>query len=121
MPRRPQHLTIAPDQVGACAVALAPLHALIEAHVLAAERLHGDDTPVPVLAKGKTDKGGSGSTSAPTVRSAVARRRRRCSSSRAIAGASIRSGIWKGGPASSRPTPTPASGPCTKPIARRAR
>ena len=45
------------DQVGACTVALAPLHALIEAHVLAAERLHGDDTPVPVLAKGKTDKG----------------------------------------------------------------
>ena len=43
------------DQVGACAVALKPLHALIEAHVLAAERLHGDDTPVPVLAKGKTD------------------------------------------------------------------
>ena len=43
------------DQVGVCAVALKPLHALIEAHVLAAERLHGDDTPVPVLAKGKTD------------------------------------------------------------------
>ena len=43
------------DQVGACAVALKPLHALIEAHVLAADRLHGDDTPVPVLAKGKTD------------------------------------------------------------------
>ena len=45
------------DQVGACAVALKPLHALIEAHVLAAERLHGDDTPVPVLAKGKTATG----------------------------------------------------------------
>jgi transposase len=45
------------DQVGACTVALAPLHALIEAHVLAAKRLHGDDTPVPVLARGKTDKG----------------------------------------------------------------
>ena len=43
------------DQVGACAVALKPLHDLIEAHVLAAERLHGDDTPVPVLAKGRTD------------------------------------------------------------------
>jgi transposase len=42
------------DQVGACAAALAPLHALIEAHVMAAERLHGDDTTVPVLAKGKT-------------------------------------------------------------------
>src|SRR5437667_12297715 len=45
------------DQVGACAGALRPLHALIEAHVLAAERLHGDDTTVPILAKGKTVKG----------------------------------------------------------------
>ncbi|MDE0049460.1 MAG: IS66 family transposase, partial [Rhodospirillales bacterium] len=45
------------DQVGACAVALKPLHDLIAAHVLAAERLHGDDTPVPVLAKGKTATG----------------------------------------------------------------
>ena len=43
--------------VGACAAALAPLHALIEAHVLAAERLHGDDTTVPILAKGKTTTG----------------------------------------------------------------
>ncbi len=45
------------DQVGACTTALQPLHALIEAHVLAAERLHGDDTTVPILAKGKTVKG----------------------------------------------------------------
>ena len=45
------------DQVGACTSALAPLHALIEAHVLAAERLHGDDTTVPILAKGKTVTG----------------------------------------------------------------
>ncbi|MER8596278.1 transposase, partial [Mesorhizobium sp. M1182] len=29
----------------------------LEAHVLAASRLHGDDTTVPVLAKGKTDTG----------------------------------------------------------------
>jgi hypothetical protein len=29
----------------------------VEAHVMAAERLHGDDTTVPVLAKGKTDTG----------------------------------------------------------------
>ena len=35
-------------------MALRPLHDRIAAHVLAAERLHGDDTPVPVLAKGKT-------------------------------------------------------------------
>ena len=45
------------DQVGACAVALRPLHDLIAAHVLAAERLHGDGTPVPVLARGKTATG----------------------------------------------------------------
>ena len=42
-------------QAGACAFALRPLHELIAAHVLGAQRLHGDDTPVPVLAKGKTD------------------------------------------------------------------
>jgi transposase len=45
------------DQVGACAAALRPLHALIERHVLAAERLHGDDTTVPILAKGRTATG----------------------------------------------------------------
>ena len=38
-------------------MALKPLHDLIAAHVLASDRLHGDDTPVPVLAKGKTDTG----------------------------------------------------------------
>jgi transposase len=45
------------DQVGACALALRPLYALIEAHVLSAARLHGDDTTVPILAKGKTETG----------------------------------------------------------------
>jgi transposase len=45
------------DQVGAATAALAPLHALIKAHVLAAERLHADDTTVPILARGKTDTG----------------------------------------------------------------
>ena len=38
-------------------MALRPLHDLIADHVLAAERLHGDDTPVPVIAKGKTATG----------------------------------------------------------------
>ena len=42
------------DQVGACAAVLAPIHALIRAHVLAARRLHADDTTVPLLAKGGT-------------------------------------------------------------------
>jgi transposase len=45
------------DQVGACTAVLQPLHELIERHVLAAERLHGDDTTVPILAKGHTVKG----------------------------------------------------------------
>jgi transposase len=42
------------DWVGACTAALAPLVELIRRHVLAAERVHGDDTTVPVLAKNKT-------------------------------------------------------------------
>ena len=42
------------DHVGACAAVLAPLAELIRAHVLAAQRVHGDDTPVALLAKGKT-------------------------------------------------------------------
>src|SRR5436190_226186 len=45
------------DQVGACTMVLQPLHALIERHVLSAERLHGDDTTVPILAKGQTVQG----------------------------------------------------------------
>jgi len=42
------------DWVGTCTALLAPLVTLIEAHVLAAGRLHGDDTTVPLLAKGRT-------------------------------------------------------------------
>jgi transposase len=38
--------------VGATAAALAPLTKLLAADVIAAETLHGDDTPVPVLAPG---------------------------------------------------------------------
>jgi transposase len=45
------------DQVGAGVFAVMSLYRLIEAHVLAAERLHGDDTAVPILAKGKTITG----------------------------------------------------------------
>ncbi len=43
------------DRVGPGAVALKPLHDLIASHVPAADRLHGDDTPAPVLARGRTD------------------------------------------------------------------
>lgn len=45
------------DWVGAVSVSLKPLVEAIEAHVLAASRIHADDTPVPVLAKGKTRTG----------------------------------------------------------------
>ena len=45
------------DHVGACTAALNPIFELIRRHVLAAERIHGDDTTVPVLAKGKTITG----------------------------------------------------------------
>lgn len=51
----PLSISTLADQVGAAAHALTPLYRLIEAHVLAAERLHGDDTTVPVMARGKTD------------------------------------------------------------------
>jgi transposase len=53
----PLSLSTLADQVGAATFALMPLYRRIEAHVLAAGRLHGDDTTVPVLAKGKTDIG----------------------------------------------------------------
>jgi transposase len=45
------------DQVGACAVLLHPLYELIRAHVFAGDRVHGDETPVSVLAKHQTRKG----------------------------------------------------------------
>jgi transposase len=45
------------DWVGAVSVSLKPLVEAIEAHVLASARIHADDTPVPVLAKGKTRTG----------------------------------------------------------------
>ena len=45
------------DWVGAAAATLMPLVDVIRAHVLAAERIHADDTTVPVLAKGKTRTG----------------------------------------------------------------
>jgi transposase len=45
------------DWVGASAAALMPLVEELRAHVFAAARIHADDTPVPVLAKGKTRTG----------------------------------------------------------------
>ena len=51
----PLSLSTLADQVGAVCMATLPIYRRLEAHVLAAGRLHGDDTTVPVLASGKTD------------------------------------------------------------------
>jgi transposase len=45
------------DWVGAASATLMPLVEAIRAHVFAAERIHADDTTVPVLAKGKCRTG----------------------------------------------------------------
>ena len=110
------------DQVGACAAALRPLYLLIEAHVLAAERLHGDDTTVPVLAKTKTDVGrlwtyvrDDRPFAGPAPPAALFRY------SRAIAGPSIRSGISPAMAGSSRPMLTRATTRCSAPVAPRHR
>ena len=46
----PIALSTMADAVGAVCAAVDPLRRLVETHVMAAERLHGDDTTVPVLA-----------------------------------------------------------------------
>jgi len=53
----PLPLSTLADQVGAGCAVLEPILRRFEAHVFAAERLHSDDTTVPVLAKGKTATG----------------------------------------------------------------
>jgi transposase len=55
--RAPIALSTMADAVGAVCTALDPLRRLVEAYVMAAERLHGDDTTVPVQALDKTDRG----------------------------------------------------------------
>lgn len=53
----PIALSTMADAVGSVCAALDPLLRLVESHVMAAERMHADDTTVPVLAAGKTDTG----------------------------------------------------------------
>jgi transposase len=90
------------DWVGAAAATLMPLVEVIRAHVFSAERIHADDTTVPVLAKGKTRTGrlwtpafaGAGSMCATTGRLGVAIRRRSSSSTPPTALPNIRNSIW---------------------------
>jgi len=51
----PIPLSTMADAVGAGCLVLSPILNALERHVFSAERLHGDDTTVPVLAAGKTD------------------------------------------------------------------
>jgi transposase len=112
----PLSLSTLADQVGAASFALMPLYRRIETHVLAAERLHGDDTTVPVLAKGETDMAGCGSMSATTDPSAALIRPPRCSTIRATGAASIHEPISITGPGSSKPTPMAAMANSMPPI-----
>ena len=67
-------------------VALVPIHALIEHHVLDAGRLHGDDTTVPLLARGGTKTARLWTYVRDDRLGMEARRLRPCSSSRLTAG-----------------------------------
>ena len=113
----PLSLSTLADQVGACTAALMPLFRRIEAHVLAAERLHGDDTTVPVLAKGKTDTGRLWVYVRDDGRSPGPRRRRRCSTTRAIAAGEHPRAHLAGWAGSCRPTPTAATASSMSPAA----
>lgn len=53
----PISLSTAADAVGAGCKVLEPLLRRVETHIMTAERLHGDDTTVPVMALGKCDTG----------------------------------------------------------------
>ena len=93
------------DQVGAAAFALMPLYKLIEAHVLAATRLHGDDTTVPVMAKGKTDPVDFGSMRETIVLSQAPIRAQPFSITLPIGAANSRDPISPRGPVSCKPMP----------------
>ena len=114
----PLSLSTLADQVGACVHVLRPIFERLEAHVLAAERLHGDDTTVPVLAKGKTDTGRCwvyvrddrpfGGHAPPAAMFYYSRDR---------SGEHPRR-ICRASPASCKPTPMPATTSSTNPAAR---
>jgi transposase len=50
----PLSLSTLADQIGAVCAVTKPIFDCLERHVFAGERIHGDDSTVPVIAKGKT-------------------------------------------------------------------
>jgi transposase len=109
----PISLSTMADAVGSGCAALDPVLRRVEAHVMAAERLHGDDTTVPVLAQGKTDTGRCwvyvrddrpyGGHGPPAAMFYYSRDRKSLPSRKR--GASTRSAIWPDMPGCSRPMP----------------
>ncbi|BCA06186.1 transposase [Bradyrhizobium japonicum] len=86
------------DWVGASAATLMPLVDAIQSHVLAAERIHADDTTVPVLAKGKTRTGRLWTYVRDDRPFAGPEPPAACSSIRRTVAANIRSSIWRAMP-----------------------
>jgi len=112
----PVSLSTLADQVGACTAALMPLFERLRAHVMAAERLHGDDTTVPVLAKGKTDTGRIW-VYVRDDKLLEGRPRLGLCSTRAIGPASIPKPTWPTTPEFYRPMPMAAMASSTSPTA----
>jgi hypothetical protein len=92
------------DHVGACTAMLLALAELIKAHVFAPERIHGDDTTVPVLAKVKTKTGRLWTYVRDDRPFGGPIRPPRRTSTRPIAAARIRSSIWPATPGYFKPT-----------------
>ena len=97
------------DWVGACAATLMPIRDAIEKHVHAGERIHIDDTTVPVLAKGKCLTAACGPMCGTTVRLPAQRLRLPCSTTRPIAKVNTQSSSSRPTLVSCRPTPIRAS------------
>ena len=94
------------DWVGQTARLMRPLVEAVGTYVMAAERVHADDTTVPVLdpAAARPKRDGCGAMRAMISHSA-ARRRRRCYIATAPIGReSIRASTWPGSAASYRRT-----------------
>ena len=82
------------DWVGAAAATLMPLVEAIRGHVFAAERIHADDSTVPVLAKARPAPADYGPMCATTGLLPAPIHWQRYSSIRAIVAVSIPSSIW---------------------------
>jgi transposase len=117
----PLSLSTLADQVGACCVVLEPIFNLILFHVFAGERIHGDDTTVPVLAKAKPISQDLGFMCATTGPSQARRRRQLCSTIHETAAVNIRKAIRLHIPEFSRLMPSPATINSTLPAVHRAR